>query len=76
MPTYLENLIAARDNVAANLADITATPKPNYTIDGQTVSWQSLFDSYLEHLERLDAQIAAADPFEIHSRGTTDHDLG
>ena len=75
MATFLENLVAARDNIAANLAALTADPKPNYSIDGQSVSWQSLFDSYLSQLEKLDAQIAAADPFEIHSQGLTGDDL-
>jgi hypothetical protein len=68
---FLNNLLTARDQVAQNLADLTANPKPNYKIDGQVVSWQGLFDSYLAQLEKLNAQIAAADPFEIHSRGFT-----
>ena len=60
MTAYLDNLLAARDNVAANLAAITAEPKPNYRIDGQMVSWQHLFDSYLNQLERLDARQAVS----------------
>jgi hypothetical protein len=71
VPDFLNNLLAARDQIAQNLADMTANPKPNYKIDGQVVSWQGLFDSYLSQLEKLNAQIAAADPFEIHSRGFT-----
>jgi len=71
MPSYLENLQTARDQIAANLAAITAEPKPNYSIDGQSVSWQSLFESYTDQLLKLDALIAAAEPFEIHSQGTT-----
>jgi len=71
VPDFLNNLLAARDQIAQNLADMTADPKPNYKIDGQVVSWQGLFDSYLSQLEKLNAQIAAADPFEIHSRGFT-----
>lgn len=71
MPTYLQNLQTAREQIAANLATITAQPKPNYTIDGQSVSWQSLFASYTDQLAKLDALIAAAEPFEIHSQGTT-----
>ena len=72
MADYLENLLTARDNVAANLAAITADPKPNYTVDGQSVSWQSLFDSYMAQLEKLDAQINGAQPFEVRSRGLTE----
>ncbi len=72
MATVLENLQTAREQVAANLVTITANPKPNYTIDGQTVSWQSLFDSYVESLETLAAKIAAAnDPYEEVSQGFT-----
>jgi hypothetical protein len=71
MSDYLSDLTTARDNIARNLAEMTANPKPNYTIDGQTVSWQNLLDSYLSQLERLNAQIAAAEPFEGHSRGFT-----
>ena len=72
MPTYLENLNVAREQIAANLAEITARPKPNYTIDGQSVSWQGLFDSYVTRLAALDERIAAADTFEIRSQGTTE----
>ena len=38
MPDFLNNLLAARDQVAQNLADMTANPKPNYKIDGQVVT--------------------------------------
>ncbi|HEX4132478.1 MAG TPA: hypothetical protein VHZ24_20775 [Pirellulales bacterium] len=71
MSNLLQNLITARDNIAANLAAITANPKPSYSIDGQRVSWQALCDSYSRQLVALNAQIAAADPFEITSLGTT-----
>jgi hypothetical protein len=71
MPTYLENLTTARDQIAANLAAITAQPKPTYSIDGQSVSWQSLFDSYIAQLDKLNALIAAAEPFEVQSQGGT-----
>jgi hypothetical protein len=71
MPTYLDNLTAARDQVAANLAEITVQPKPTYSIDGQSVSWQSLYDSYVTQLEKLNAALAAAEPFEIQSQGGT-----
>ena len=71
MATYLENLQTARDQIAANLAAITAEPKPNYSIDGQSVSWQDLCDAYLRQLAAIDAQIAAAEPGEVQSRGYT-----
>lgn len=72
MPTYLDNLKTAREQIAANLAEMTASPKPSYTIDGQTVSWQGLFDSYIRQLEQLDARIAAGEPFEFETQAGSD----
>ena len=69
--SYLDDLVTTRDQVAANLAEITANPKPNYSIDGQSVSWQSLFDSYISQLEQLNRHLAAAEPFEVRSQGYT-----
>lgn len=69
--TYLEHLRAARDQVAANLAEITLRPKPNYAIEGQQVAWQSLFDSYVSQLGQLDALLSAAEPFEFATRAET-----
>lgn len=71
MATYLENLCTARDQIAANLAAITANPKPDYSIDGQTVSWQSLFNAYVAQLAALNGQLAAGEPFEEQSQGFT-----
>jgi hypothetical protein len=69
MATYLENLTTTRDQIAANLVEITADPKPNYSIDGQTVSWADLFRTYTEQLAALNKTLAAADPFELESIG-------
>lgn len=69
MATYLENLTTARDNIAAQLADITANPKPTYNIDGQMVDWTAHFNALMAALDKLEGQINAADPFEIHSTG-------
>lgn len=72
MATYLENLKTARNNIAANLAAITASPKPTYTIDGRTVDWNGLFTSYTNQLQVLDDKIAGAEPFEIETIAYTD----
>ena len=48
--TYIDDLTTARDNLAARIKDLTAQPKPNYSIDGQTVSW----GDYLRQLLALD----------------------
>jgi hypothetical protein len=60
-----ENLQTAIDNVAAKLAEVTANPKPSYSIDGQSVSWGEYYRMLTGHLKELrEAKIAADGPFE------------
>jgi ACT domain-containing protein len=67
----LTALATIKNNILAQLQDISANPKPNYSIDGQQVSWQSHFDSLMNALNQINAQINAAEPYEIVSRGTS-----
>ncbi|HEY1065911.1 MAG TPA: hypothetical protein VGE52_07370 [Pirellulales bacterium] len=67
--TTLQNV---KTQILARIEELTAQPKPNYSIDGQQVSWQSLLDSLWNKLEDVDRRIAAAEPFEILSRGGTE----
>jgi hypothetical protein len=71
MSDYLQNLIAARDNVAAQLVEITADPKPSYSIDDQWIDWTTHFKALTDRLERLCAAIQAARPFELPTTGGT-----
>lgn len=72
MATYQENLITTRDQIAANLVAMTASPKPTYSIDGQSVSWESLFATYTSQLAALNLQISQADGgYEIRSVGVS-----
>ncbi len=67
----LSQLQTIKANLLDRIAEITAQPKPNYSIDGQTVSWQSYMDSLFDRLDQIDRQINAAEPFEEVSRGYT-----
>lgn len=67
----LSQLQTIKANILARLEEITEQPKPNYSIDGQTVSWQSYFDSLMANLTRIDQQINSAEPYEEVSRGYT-----
>jgi len=75
--TYLENLEAAKTNIAAVINEITENPKPSYSIDGQTVQWAAYLRMLLDKLRTLDEEIKAADTSansantEIHSIGVT-----
>lgn len=70
MATRLENLQSARDGFTAQLAEIAnGPPKPSYNIDGQSVSWNQYYNFLMKSIKDLDAQIAAADPYEFISEG-------
>ncbi len=65
--TELEKLEAIRDNIYAELATITASPKVSYSIDGQSVSWSERFSSLMNALETLNTLILAASPYELQT---------
>lgn len=70
MPTDAENLATIRSNLLTYIASVTANPKPTYSIDGQSVSWDDHLASLWKQLESLDEQIATAGgPYEVHSQG-------
>jgi hypothetical protein len=69
-----EDLEEIRDNLIAAIKTATASPKPNYSIDGQSVSWGTYLDSLWARLRDVETQIASTSPVEIVSRGTTGYD--
>jgi hypothetical protein len=70
-PSDLEQLQTIRANLLARLAEMTASPKPNYSLDGESYAWADLFDRYMRQLETINAQLAGQEPFEFHTRGYT-----
>lgn len=68
MATFLENLIATRDNLAAELATNSANPQPSYSIDGRSVPWNDYRSSLIDQIEKLRLEIIKArGAVEIHS---------
>lgn len=45
--TLIDAKRAALTQIIARIAEITASPKPDYSIDGQTVSWRAYLDSLI-----------------------------
>lgn len=41
------------DNLAAAIKQATIDPKPNYTVDGQTVSWTDYLHTLITKMETL-----------------------
>lgn len=57
---YVDDLTTARDNVAAILAEISADPKPDYSVGGQSISWSAYFQMLTTQLEALNKAIQQA----------------
>lgn len=69
MHTASENVQYAIDNIAAQIREITANPKPDYSVNGQSVNWSSYLDMLSKQLETLQrAQQSLAGPFQRVSR--------
>lgn len=65
-------LTTIKANILAQIEDITQNPKPNYSIDGQSVSWQNHLDSLWAKLKEINDMIAAEEgPIEEVSLGCT-----
>jgi hypothetical protein len=53
MPTSAENLQTAYDNYATILAEISESPKPTYSLDGQSFSWTEYQRFLLEQMKAI-----------------------
>lgn len=70
MATDADNLDQAISNVCAQLASLTASPKPTYQIGGKQVSWTEHFTALTQQLDALRLQRQRADgAFEVRSVG-------
>ena len=69
--TYISDLEDARDNIATLLKNMTANPKPSYSIDGQTIQWSAYFRMLTDKLETINQAISAGNPFEETMQGYT-----
>lgn len=69
MPTPAENVGAAIENIAAQIREITSNPKPDYSVNGQSVSWSSYLDMLTRQLGALQqAQQNLGGPFQRVTR--------
>jgi hypothetical protein len=66
-----DTISTIKTQALANISTITASPKPTYTIDGQTVSWNDYLKLLQQTVEWCNKQLAAETPFEHRSQGYT-----
>lgn len=72
MATRAENLQTALNQIALRIAEVTAEKKPSYSVDGESVSWETYLATLIDKQEALEKALArASGPFEVRSRGLT-----
>ena len=71
MPSDLEQLQTIKTQTLAMIAQLTASPKPTYWLDGQSVSWGDYLARLQATLDWCERKLAGAEPFEIQSQGMT-----
>jgi hypothetical protein len=71
MADDLEHIVAIKSQTLAIIAELTASPKPTYYVDGQTVSWSEYLANLRATVDWCERKLAGQQPFEIHSRGMT-----
>ena len=71
MSEEIDQIAAIRSQAIAQLAAVTAEPKPSYVIDGQRVDWAEYTESLQRTIDWCDQKLADHGPIEVQSWGTT-----
>lgn len=58
--SYLTDLLASREGISAKLAALYADPKPTYSVDGRSWSWDQHRASLLKELADVNKLIIQA----------------
>ena len=75
MASDVDNLRSIRSNYIATLAaesaaQVTNGPKPSYSLDGESVNWDTWRDSMMARIDSISKVIQnLQSPFVIRSRG-------
>ena len=68
MASDCDNLQQLKSNLIAILVDMSAHPKPTYSLDGKSVSWSEYYGMIFQNLENVNRQIVFCQgPFECRS---------
>lgn len=71
MPTSLQQIQTIRSQTLSLLADLTTSPKPNYNVEGRSVSWGDYMKQLRETIAWCDEQESAYDISEVLTQGYT-----
>lgn len=66
--SYQADLIQARDNIAAQIRDLTSSPKPDYSLNGKSIQWGAYLRLLQDQLKATEEAIMRADGvYEVQS---------
>lgn len=71
MSSETEQISTIRAQTLTQLEELRASPKPSYSIDGQSVSWTDYVESLQSTIDWCDRKLIDCDPYEFKSEGTT-----
>lgn len=69
MPTNAAQLETIKTQTLARIAEITASPKPSYNIDGQDIRWGDYLRQLRGTIDWANGQLAGETIVEVTSRG-------
>ena len=69
MPSDAEQITTIKTQTLARIAEITAEPKPSYSLDGQKIAWSDYLQQLRSTVDWCNERLAGEEPFEIRSRG-------
>lgn len=69
MPSDAELVRTIKSQTLQIISDITQSPKPSYSIDGERVSWNDYLDRLRKTVAWCDRQLQSDEPFTIRSQG-------
>jgi len=71
MSSPLTPILKIRAQTLAMIDELTQSPKPTYSVENQSVSWETYLKQLQTTVTWCDQQRAAADPFEIRTTAGT-----
>lgn len=71
MPSDVEAIQTIKAQALTMIGQLTASPKPTYSLDGQTLSWSDYLTRLQKTVDWCERKLAGAEPFEIQSQGVT-----
>ena len=72
MSAETDQISLIRSQSLLQLAELRASPKPSYSIDGQSISWTDYAASLQQTIDWCDQKLVDCEPFEFRSEGTTE----